>query len=214
MTIRLTEVLKMIEGYNIAGQSKTRTRVENDYYATPETATRELLNNFSFLNCETILEPACGEGHICKTIQEWDSENKFKITATDLIERGFGEGNVDFLTEKFDNYDLVITNPPFKYAKEFVEKGLEVANKYVVMFAKLQLLEGIGRKDLFENHPPKYVYVFRNRVAPLRNGSSVDENGKKWSSTMCFAWFVWEVGFKGEPTIRWLQTNSKKGRIF
>lgn len=25
-----------------------------------------------------------------------------------------------------------------------------------------------------------------------------------WSSTMCFAWFVWEHGFTGEPGIRWL----------
>lgn len=30
------------------------------------------------------------------------------------------------------------------------------------------------------------------------------ENGKKWNSTMCFAWFIWEKGFSGEPTIRWI----------
>ena len=76
------------------------------------------------------------------------------------------------------------------------------------MFAKIQLLEGIGRKELFEKNPPKYIYVFRNRINPLRNGNPLDEKGKPWASTMCFAWFIWEVGFKGEPTIRWLQANK------
>ncbi len=72
------------------------------------------------------------------------------------------------------------------------------------MFAKIQLLESEKRRELFEDYPPKYVYVFSKRVNPWRNGSPVDEKGKPWSSTMCFAWFVWEVGFKGEPIIRWI----------
>ena len=66
------------------------------------------------------------------------------------------------------------------------------------------LLEGRQRKDFFATHPPKAVYVFSKRVNPLRNGLEVDENGKPWSSTMCFAWFVWEHGYTGEPCIRWI----------
>ena len=31
-----------------------------------------------------------------------------------------------------------------------------------------------------------------------------DENGKRWSSTMCFAWFVWEKGYIGQPIINWI----------
>lgn len=43
------------------------------------------------------------------------------------------------------------------------------------------------------------------RQNPLRNGNPVDENGKKWASTMCFAWFVFEHGYKGKPTIEWIK---------
>ena len=34
----------------------------------------------------------------------------------------------------------------------------------------------------------------------------IDElTGKKMnSSTMAFAWFVWKIGYEGEPIIRWL----------
>lgn len=98
----------------------------------------------------------------------------------------------------------VITNPPFSLAKEFAEKALEVSTGKVILFAKIQFLEGRQRKDFFATHPPKAVYVFSKRVNPLRNGLEVDENGKPWSSTMCFAWFVWEHGYTGEPCIRWI----------
>ena len=50
----------------------------------------------------------------------------------------------------------------------------------------------------------KYVYVFSKRVSTWRNGQEFDENGKRWASTMCFAWFVWEHGYQGEPIIRWI----------
>ena len=207
-----------LKGTSLVGGSVSRERVENDYYATPPEATRALLNSFGIYGCFNILEPACGEGHISKEIVKWfnktrDAEgNKWDdeelVTSTDLIDRGYGTGGIDFLRmEENKKYDCVITNPPFKLAKEFILKALKLSKKYVIMFAKIQLLEGIGRRELFEKYPPKYIYVFRNRINPMRNGSSVDENGKKWSNTMCFAWFVWEIGFEGEPTIRWLQTN-------
>ena len=72
------------------------------------------------------------------------------------------------------------------------------------MFAKIQLLEGDKRRKMFDNSPLKYVYVFSKRVNPLRNGEATDENGKPWASTMCFAWFVWDLEYEGEPIIRWL----------
>jgi len=73
-----------------------------------------------------------------------------------------------------------------------------------LMFAKIQLLEGDKRKKMFKNTPLKYVYVFSKRVNPLRNGSEFDEKGKKWASTMCFAWYVWAKNYDGEPIIRWI----------
>ena len=196
-----------MDGHSIAGMSTTRDRVDDDYYATPPEATQELLYNFDLTDCDSFYEPACGEGHISKVLEEWF---KSPISSTDLVGRGYGTGGIDFL--QLDNYtkkfDCIITNPPFKLAKEFIQKALSLSNKYVIMFAKIQLLEGIGRKELFEKNPPKYIYVFRNRINPLRNGNPLDEKGKPWASTMCFAWFIWEVGFKGEPTIRWLQANK------
>lgn len=114
-------------------------------------------------------------------------------------------GGIDFLTEHYSQpFDNIITNPPFSLAKEFAQKALKSSKKKVILFAKIQFLEGQQRRDFLRSSPLKYVYVFSKRVNPLRNGMEVNENGKPWSSTMCFAWFVWEHDYLGEPMIRWL----------
>lgn len=113
--------------------------------------------------------------------------------------------NVDFLTYNYKRkFDNIITNPPFKFAKEFILRSLDLANEKVIMFAKIQLLEGQDRLKMWENTPIKTIYVFSKRVNPMRNGSEVDEKGKPWASTMCFAWFVWEHNYEGLPTIEWI----------
>lgn len=189
----------MKEGNKLAGANPKRGRVENDYYATHPDSTKALLEVESIFY--PALEPACGEGHISKLLEPYITKS------TDLIDRGYGNVGIDFLTNDFiGEYNTVITNPPFNLFQEFAEKALKIAKKKVIMFGKLQALEGIKRATFMQKSPLKTVYVFKKRQQPLRNGSDVDElTGKKMaSSTMAFAWFVWEIGYEGEPVIKWL----------
>ena len=103
----------------------------------------------------------------------------------------------------FEEYDYdILTNPPYKYAKEFVEQGLKLVKekRYVIMFLKIQFLEGQERRKLFNENPPKYVYVNSKRQTCYING----DMSKKLSSASCYCWFIWQKGFKGEPVIRWI----------
>ena len=195
---------KNLKGTNLAGTSTTRERVEEDYYATPYSSTEALLSNINFEG--KFLEPCVGGGHISEVIKKYYPNNE--VIGYDLVDRGYPNTIVsDYLTNDFgeDKYDSIITNPPYSLAQEFLEKSMSIINKNgkIAMFLKIQFLEGIARKEMFDKYPPKYVYVFTKRQNPLRNGSPVDENGKAWASTMCFAWFIWEEGFNGEPIIRW-----------
>lgn len=70
----------------------------------------------------------------------------------------------------------------------------------VAMFLKILFLEGQKRRKFFEQHPPKYVYVASGRLSCAKNA----DFEKYPSSAVCYAWFVWEKGFKGEPVIRWI----------
>ena len=189
---------KNLTGTNLSGTSMSRERVENDYYATPPESTIALLEREKFFG--GILEPCCGEGHISEVLKNYG----YEVISNDLVDRGYGEFNEDYLKATELKADNVVTNPPFKYAKEFIEKSLHDTTGKVAMFCKIQLLEGVSRREMFENTPLKTVYVFTKRQNPLRNGSPVDENGKKWASTMCFAWFVWEHGYEGKPSIEWI----------
>ena len=192
-----------LSGAQLAGGNSTSIREKDDYYATAPDTTRLFLNTFKEDLGNDILEPACGEGHLAKVLKEYFPNSD--IECTDLVDRGYGVGGIDFINHNFDKkFDTVITNPPFKYSKEFILKGLELSNKYTIIFCKIQLLEGVSRKEMFLNTPLRYVYIHSSRQNPLKNGNNRNENGKKWSSTMAFAWYVWEKDYKGEPVVRWI----------
>ena len=196
---------KHLSGGQLAGGNSTTEREKNDFYATDPKTLKLFLDEFLKDNSldGDVLEPACGQGHISKTIKEVIPN--CDVLSTDLINRGYGQGGIDFLTHDYGRtFDVVITNPPFSLAKEFIEKGLDVSNKYVIMLCKIQLLEGVGRKDMFLNTPLKYVYVHSSRQATWKEGRPTDSNGKKWATTMCLAWFVWDKEYDGEPIIRWI----------
>ena len=197
---------RVLSGGQLAGGNSTSEREKNDFYATDPQTLKLFLYEFlkdNSLDGEDILEPACGEGHISKTLKEMLPN--CEILSTDLVDRGYGQGGVDFLTHDYGRtFDTVITNPPFSLAKEFIEKGLKVSEKYVIMLCKIQLLEGVKRKDMFLNTPLKYVYVHTTRQATWKGGKPLDPKGRKWATTMCLAWFVWDKEYKGEPIIRWI----------
>jgi hypothetical protein len=201
-----------LQGAKLAGGNPANKRVENDFYATNPKAVEKLLLNYSF-NGITMLEPCVGQGHISNAVYDFYN-NKPQITALDIVDRGCPNVIVqDFLTWETDKkFEIIISNPPYSLAKEFVEKGMKLltdetrdtVNGQMAMFLKIQFLEGAKRKELFEKYPPKYIYVFRNRMATWNNGEPLDPNGKKWATTMCHAWFIWEKGSTTEPIVRWL----------
>ena len=203
----MTTEKKVLAGGKLAGGNPENGRVENDYYATNPKAVEMLLTNYTF-DAATILEPCVGGGHIANAINNFFA-NQRVIIGLDLVDRGYPNTIVqDFLTWETDRkFEGIITNPPFSLAQEFIEKGMELLTDdgQMAMFLKIQFLEGAKRKEFFEKYPPKYIYVFRNRMATWNNGNEVDPNtGKRWATTMCHAWFIWEKGSKTEPIIRWL----------
>lgn len=173
---------------NGASNHSEQEREENDFYATDPKAVEMLLELMNFNRF--ILEPACGKGHISKVLEK----RGYEVTSFDIVDRGYElDKKLDFL--KYDGKwrGDIITNPPYKYAKEFVEKALEIVEvgSKVAMFLKLTFLEGKARRDLFDKYPPKFIYVSSNG------------NFSKNENAVAYAWYIWEKGFKGEPTVRW-----------
>ena len=174
-------------------------REKYDYYATDPVAVEELLKVETFNNY--VWECAYGEGHIGDVLEN----NGYKVYKTDIVERSRPLDKIlDFI--KFENKKLrkvdIVTNPPYKYAKEFVEKSLDIIENdcKVAMLLKLTFLESKSRRELFETNPPKYIYVFSKRITCAING----EFDKISSSAIAYAWFVWVKGYKGNTVIKWI----------
>lgn len=200
-----------LSGNKLAGGNPKNERVENDFYATNPKAVEMLLKQYDIFG-KKILEPCVGQGHIVKAVENF-YRGGITFTCLDIVDRGFPNTiQQDFLTwETDEKFEAIITNPPFSLAKEFVEKGLELLDEkgQMAMFLKIQFLEGEKRRELFKKYPPKYIYVFERRMATWNNGQefNIDQKtgkAKKWATTMCHAWFVWEKGSTSEPIVRFL----------
>lgn len=177
-----------------ASNHSVKEREQNDYYATDPVALELLLQKEQF--SKNVWECACGEGHLSRVLEK----NGYQVYSTDLIDRGYGTGGVDFLAvnQKFDGD--IVTNPPYKYAKEFVEHAIDVIDDghKVAMLMRLLFLEGKSRRELFEKYPPKYVYVSSARINYAKNADFNSEG-----SAVAYAWFIWEKGFNGETIVKW-----------
>ena len=208
MKLKTVEKKITLAGGKIAGGNPEHGRVENDYYATNPKAVEMLFERYE-VRGNTFLEPCVGGGHIAKAVDKLIGDKLEETTYLDIVDRGYPNTIVkDFLQYKTNKrYDIIISNPPYSLAQEFIEKSLSLLSSkgHCIMFLKLQFLEGAKRKEFFEKYPPKYIYVFRNRMATWNNGSEVDPNtSKRWATTMCHAWFIWEKDSNTEPIIRWL----------
>lgn len=179
-------------------------RAEYDFYATAPRAVEMLLELEDFT--KKIWEPCAGNNMIVNTL----IEHGYNVRNSDIVDRTGDIEIFDFLQEPKDNsVDCdIITNPPYKYAREFVEHAIRWVSEghKVAMFLKLTFLETKGRRELFDKYPPKYVYISSSRLECLKNGETKDKNGRDLTGiggAVCYCWFVWEKGFIGEPIIRW-----------
>lgn len=173
--------------------SRTEALDSLDYFPTPPWATRALFEcvlpelGVKPATLGTVLEPACGEGHMAAVCREYADV----VIARDVFPYGYGEV-ADFLDDgEVPAVDWIITNPPFNTAIDFAERALlhpaSKARIGVALLVRTAWLESSGRYDrLFSRTPPDAVGIFVERV-PMVKGRW----DPKASSATAYAWFVW-----------------------
>jgi hypothetical protein len=180
---------------NHAAQSGRHSFAERqrDLYETPACAVEALLR--AEIVPLRVWEPATGRGGIVRVLRAAGHE----VIASDIINRDFQLDYVgDFLaaTAAPARYDAIVTNPPFRYAAEFVRHALELV-PHIYLLLRLAFLESACRTDILEDGSLACVHVFRNRLPFLhRDGWA----GPRASSAIAFAWFTWDRTHVG-PTI-------------
>jgi len=177
--------------------NNTGKRKKSDFYETPYSLTRHLLNVENFDFSKIVCEPACGDGAIvCVLKEKWQSNN---IAAYDA--------EVNFLKDT-KQYDYIITNPPFSLAFEFLQQSKKLAKNKFALLLPLSYLHGKKRYDMIytdTDYPLKKVYVF-TRYPML--GEKLREDGKYNTGMMVYAWYIFEKEYDGNPIIDWIDNNN------
>lgn len=179
---------------SIVGSSRNNgEREKDDFYPTPSWAVEELLKRENFEG--NIWECACGEGDISNVFKE----KGFDVRSSDLIDRKYGIVEDFFKSNHLA--DNIVTNPPYKYALEFVLESKKKSSKKIAMFLKTVFLESDKRKSMFldSEYPLKTVYQFSKRVSLYKNGIKMKNSGM-----ISYAWYVWDKDYVGKPTIEWI----------
>lgn len=184
-----------------ASNHTEKDRQNEDYYATDPIAAELLLEVEQF--SENIWECSSGENHLANVFKE----KGFNVRTSDIIQRTETTEILDFLSKENNkswNGDI-ITNPPYKFATDFIYKALELIpeGKKVAMFLKVQFLEGKERKKLFTKYPPKVIYVSSSRIMCAKN-ANFEEMKQGGGSAVAYAWYVWEKGYNGDTIIKWI----------
>ena len=166
-------------------------RKEYDFYATPEESINTLLKNINLeIYGNQVLEPSAGNGNIVRAIHKMYPEKS--ITAIEIRSEEY-ESIVrcsnkviidDFLTMNNNGkFDIIIGNPPYSKAQEFIEKSLNLLSYsgILIFLLRTSFLESVKRHEFWQNHPLAGLYTLSKR--PSFTGTGTD--------SASYSWFIW-----------------------
>ena len=168
-------------------------RHPDDFYATPAWCTRAILPHLGRPDYfDRVVDPCCGDGAILDVIAEQWPDHRQSLRGVEIDARradiagkkhrvacadALGETQWDRAVE------LVVTNPPFSLAMEFVQRALEevAPGGTVAMLLRLPWLASQKRAPWLRENTPS-VYVLPTR--PSFTGKGTDATD--------YAWMVWD----------------------
>lgn len=174
--------------------STNRGKRRNDYdlYYTPTDVVENLLKHIDLSNYgNKVLEPSAGKGNICSVIKGLYPDKN--ITSVEIREEE--KQNLLQYSDKViigdymkidtqDRYDIILGNPPYSSAMEFVNKSLQVLsdNGVLIMLLRTAFLESKARYSFWQDNPLSKLYVLSRR--PSFTGKGTD--------SASYSWFIWD----------------------
>lgn len=164
------------------------------------------------MSAPCIWECACGNGNLYRILEQ----RGYNCIYSDIKDRSTPEYplkytgmlNKDFLKEyvyplKY-NVGVILTNPPYSLATEFIEHALDILpdNGLYIALMNITYLAGQKRYNrVYQFGGLRELYIFKKRVECWKNGEKPKD---KCGSIANYAWYVFQKGYKGQPVIYWL----------
>lgn len=184
----------------MSSTNRSNVRAEHvaDYYITP---VNDIITFFTALDStidldvlnHVILDPCSGGDakhnmSYPEAISEFYKIPQSIVKTIDIREDSLAEVKQNYLETKLEyRPGIIMSNPPFNKAIEFIQKALsDVEDEgYVIMLLRLNFLETKARKSFFEQYMPEYIFVHHKRMSFVEG---------KGTDSVAYAHYVWHKG--------------------
>lgn len=192
-------------------------RRAGDQYNTPDDLAEWIVKRFGTTKTggaiETVLDPGSGGGAFTRAFGKIlpaalrvAVEIDTSLAGDERIDTIYLQQ--DYLDEELPiadgkSFDLIVGNPPYSNAMEFIERSLELlkADGRLVFLLRLSYLESKQRFKWWQNHMPSSVTVLSER--PSFVGGATDSTA--------YAIFVWDYGQQACTGVSELYVESWRG---
>jgi len=219
----------------VSATARSTIRHPDDFYATPPWAVETLIDHLPprcVWGGGGILVPGCGKGAILDALQRSARFGGCSLRGIELnpyrarVARvGHQVRCADFLKSVWTlNADMIVMNPPYKIALQFVQRSIEAVEKTsgsVHALLRLGFLASAKRRDFWQHNPadvmvlsrrPSYCHVFTCKPCDVKRvrPSSVASSRCPWcrkkmklttTDAADYGWFSWGPGPRGRITI-------------
>jgi len=169
-------------------RQKTGQRLNpTDFYPTPPWCYENLEIDWSMFS--SAHEPCRGDGRIQFFLEE---EKGITCSYSEITEEK------DFFDHD-QKTDLILTNPPFSLAKEFIDHSLALSQT-CIMLLRINYLGSIGRHEWWKENTPTALHVLSKR--PSFTGKGTDATD--------YAWYVWDKTGRLDKGVFFVPPASKE----
>lgn len=167
----------MTENQEDKKEKKRKERIAKDRYLTPYWCIDGLMPLINFKPNDVLSEPAKGDARIIE-----------RMPAGHVVKWCEIEEGRDYL--KVDDSmraDVIITNPPFSLALEFISTAIDrdlALDGTLIMLLRTGILGSDKRAPFWRKYPPTHQIVLTPRPSFAHGGSDNSE----------YAWFCWDRG--------------------
>ena len=172
-------------------------RIERDCYETPEWVTCALLPYLG--NIISVWEPAAGSGKMVRVLEAAG----LQVLTTDI------SAGQDFLLAGEQSVDAIVTNPPYRYATQFIEHALRLASGgggKVAMLLRTDFDHAKKRRHLFSDcRAFACKLVLTKRILWIENSTG--------QPSFNHAWYIWDHKHAGKPTLEYCIIEDAVGAV-
>jgi hypothetical protein len=158
------------------------------WYWEPEKVTRQLLTEITFRG--PIHDPCCGSGRIPRVAGEFG----YEATGSDIVDRGFGVGSIDFFTDMTPRATLIFNPPSGRNQDPTLSTRSSCMRSRSPRRSPQSCRSRCWRRDhLYRPHPPRFVLALAERPSMPPGGTDIEAKG----GTMDYNWIVWHRSYVG-----------------